>query len=337
MAKIHRSTGQRISQFASARRKNRSAWDQLELLIIPGVLIAGAFFVHDQVAQKQKKIAASLAKQEVLSTQTSNNLAQSSINSDLPESEQANGEQVLTQTSTDTELFWLDRSIREQLLKSLKRADLIRSNGKTTGFSEITPSNPTELLGIKPDKADPTSINLKGDLLRNLFSTTDQELPRALLIANNTRVNLSGIDLFENQLTRADLFEPKLIKADFRVASFSKGSLIDMGFPGANLFGANTLGNARLNRDLSKTNVLNTDLTSARQSRTKPIKIVPLGSNLSKINLIEAVFGTAVLDTVTSNPENPPKTNPSSNDLNPQEGMTGNLGATDFSEPSQIQ
>ena len=99
MAKIHRSQGQRISPFTAARRKNQSLWDQLELLIIPGVLAAGAFFVHDQVAQKQKSNpSVSLAEQVPVFVQPSNQSVQPSINQDLSEAEQINGDQVLLQT-----------------------------------------------------------------------------------------------------------------------------------------------------------------------------------------------------------------------------------------------
>ena len=371
MAKIHRSAGQRIFPLTSARNKNKSLWDQLELLIIPGVLIAGAFFTHDQLDQiQQNSTVAGSAEPEAISIQPLNNSAQSSINQDLLESEQANEAPVLTQTSAEIGLSWLDRSIRGQLLISLKRADLVNSNREATSFNEVNSSSETNLLVnsdeeiasfneinsssgtnllvkidsnsepdrlvIKFNKTVPTNPDLAGDLLKNLFSTTDQKFPRVLFIGNDTKVSLSGVDLFGNNLTTADLFETKLIKADFRGASFSKAGLVDIGFPGISLFETKPLATELLNINLARTKFLSAEFPSVHQSGANLIEI-DLGSNLGKIDLIEADFWAAAINNIGSNKENLSKTNPSSDDLNKPEPRIGNLGATDFSEPSQIQ
>ena len=337
MAKIHRSTGQRISPLAATRRKNRSLWDQLELLIVPGVLVAGVFFVHDQLAQKQKSNgAASSAEQTILSAQRSNQSAQTSLNSDLPEGELIDGEQIQPPTSTDQEFSWLDRPIRGQLSKSLRRADLIHSNEKIESFNEINSSGEINLSGVKSAKAVFPSLELEAVLLKKLFSTSDQQLPRGLFIDNHTIVSLSGIDLFGNPLTSSDLFESKLIKADFRGASFSKTNTMDLGFPNVSLFGTAPLTTALLTIELNKTDILSVS-TSVRHSETKLINTESLGSNFSRINLIDAGFGTAIIDNTPSNPENQSTPNSSSDDFTKQQPRPEALGVNDFSKPSQIQ
>ena len=338
MAKIHRSTGQRISPLASARRTNRSLWDQLELLIIPGVLVAGAFFVHDQLAQKQKRNgAASSAEQTVLSVQPPNQSAQTSINSDLPEGEPIDSEQIQPPTNTDQEFSWLDRPVRGQLSKSLRRADLIHSNGKIESFNEINTSSEINLSGLKSAKAVSTSLDLEAVLLKKLFSSSDQQLPRGLFIDNHTRVSLSGIDLFGNHLTSSDLFETKLIKADFRGASFSKANPMDLAFPNVSLFGAAPLTTTLLRIDLSKTDILSAAPISVRRSGTKLINTESLGSNFSRINLIEADFGTAIIDDTPSNPENRSTPNSSSDDFTKQQPRPETLDVNDFSKSGQLQ
>ena len=278
--------------------------------MIPGVLIAGAFFVHDQATQKQKKIAASSAKQEVLFSQPSPPPEQSSISQELPESEQINGDQVHIPPSPGAELSWLDGEIRGQLLKSLKRADLIHADGEIESFNSIQVDRGNDLLGAKFNKADPKLLGLEGMPRQNLLSKTDQDLPSGLLVANSTRVSLSGVDLFSNPLTSADLFEPKLLKSDLRGASFTNDGLMSSGFPGVSLLAPNSLATAHLNIDnivLSKADLLNANSTSAFRSKNKLIKIAPLGSNLGKIDLIEAGFGAvAQKDNSVSNEENLP-------------------------------
>ena len=301
--------------------------------MIPGVLIAGAFFVHDQVTQKQKRSATSSITQEVLPpSNPSNNAVQALTPPNLLESGVVNGEPIHTHPTPDTELSWLDRPIRGELLKALKRDNLIHSGGKVESFNTLPPSSQTDLLGAKLDKVDPRSSGGKGVLPQNLLSTTGQAPSGGLFIANNTTVSLSGIDLFSNPLTSADLFEPKLIKADFRGASFGNEGLTGIDFPGASLLGGDSVKTTHLSvatLDLSQANVLNAAPTSPDASDAKLINIALLGAHLSKIDIIENGFGVIVLDDSLLNIENLPNPNPSSDGLTPQAPVAETPDATD--------
>ena len=203
-----------------------------------------------------------------------------------------------------------------QLRKSLRRADLSRSDGRIENFKEIQSVSETNLLTDKVGKTDSTSSDLEDALIQKFFSKTDQDLPRSLVIDNNTKVNLSRVDLFSNHLTSADLFETKRIKADFRGASFSKASLIDIGFSSVSLFGADPMATALLNMDVNKVDFWNENLISSRRSLTQPIKLESLSSKFSKIDLVEAGFGATSFEALTSTPKKLPITYQNSADLN---------------------
>ncbi len=236
--------------------------------MIPVVLIAGAFFVHDQVTQKQQKKTSSIT-QDVVAVPSSPNSVKASTNPGLSESDLIDGELVHTEPTPDTELSWLDRPIRGALLKSLKRADLIRSHGEVERVNAIPPSSQIDLLGAQHGEGDPISFVSKGVLSQALLSHQGQALSRGLFIANDTPLSLSGIDLFGNQLTGVDRLDPKLIKAEFREAIFSNDSQLGNSMPSVNLLGVGSKSAVQLDidaLDFSQSNVFSEAPTSSDES-----------------------------------------------------------------------
>jgi uncharacterized protein YjbI with pentapeptide repeats len=242
--------------------RGKTAWDWLQLLVVPLMLaLITVVFTWQQDARQQKienqraaaerELAKQRAQDEALQAYF-DQMSTLMLENKLRSSEEDSEARTLARARTLTVLRRVDTSRRDEVIQFLLEADLLHRVGESAPVIEL-------------GRAD----------LRD---------------ANLLKANLSGADLREVDLRGAYLYKAKLGGANLFRANLSGAIVGDANLEGANLEGAN-LSDAFLSRaDLSDANLKNVDLSRAELYRANLS-----GANLSDAHLLKANLSEANL------------------------------------------
>ncbi|MEL7071697.1 MAG: pentapeptide repeat-containing protein [Cyanobacteria bacterium J06581_3] len=255
-------------RWLSSGLSGKSAWEWLELLIVPLGLAIGAFYLEDRVENRQERIATERYEQErsIADERAKQGVLDSYLDKmqglllDRGLRESAEGSEVrsVARAITTTAMKELGSERNALLINFLQESNLIAEDesferGKDKNIFLLSRLNlsDTDLKNADLKNADLPRVNLRDADLR------ETNLGGANLI----RTNLSGADLREASLSGADLSDIDLIKTFIGSADLPRANL-----RGANLRGAN-LSSADLNNiDLSDIDLSEADLGSVNLS-----------------------------------------------------------------------
>lgn len=206
--------------------KEKTAWDWLELLIVPTILTVGGFFLNLQANLRQEKLANEQKQQEIFKDYL--NQMSSLLLKGLQKNEKSEESWILAQARTITTLRELDVKQRDLVLNFLRSANLasINNNGgiMREAFLNGIDLNHTSLNGF-----DLRSANLENADLSHANLTLFRENNRSSLWS----ADLDGALLKGTDLTGADLSFAKLRDAEFHNANLHDAVLINTVLTGA--------------------------------------------------------------------------------------------------------
>ena len=245
----------------------KTAWQWLELLIIPVFLAGGAFYLENQIETRQENIADQRAKQEILSTyfeQMKTLLLSEGLRESAADSEVRSVARAITVTT----IRELDSDRNALIISFLKESNLIRkAEGENSNalpiLSSLNFSN-AKLREVDFRDVDLRSANFSGAYIHKaLFQNADLR-DADFNSANLSEANFRGADLSDAFLAWSDLSYASLADADLRGATIA-----DADFKRAYLADA----------DLRGTSLYNFDLRNASLCRTKLPERVTLDPN----------------------------------------------------------
>ena len=278
--------------------REKTAWDLLELLIVPVFLAGGAFYLEERSENRQQFIARERNRQEALKAYLSEmttllvdkylavnqeELAEHEVD---PRPRQVrNAAELAALGLTGAVVTELDGPRNGQVLAFLARAGLgnvlaspvlqgITLEGADLSRANLRNANlgGADLSGAFLDEADLSGTDLfwtdlsRADLSRADLSRAD--LSRAdLTEANLFRADLTEAILFRADLTEAILFQADFSKADLSGADLSGALLSRADLSGANLFQADLSGADLFQADLSGADLSGADLSRTDLSR----------------------------------------------------------------------
>lgn len=189
--------------------REKTLWDWMELLLVPGVLAAGAAWFSWVQNKRQREAEERRVKasreietdrfREAALQEYIDRISDLVLERDLRESSSGTEVRDLAKARTMTVLRRLDRSRRGALLRFLHGSGLI---ARTQAAVDL---NRADLGGAYLARADLSRSNLSGAILREAFLEA---------------ANLRGADLSE-----ADLQGARLVSADLRDANLSEARL----------------------------------------------------------------------------------------------------------------
>jgi uncharacterized protein YjbI with pentapeptide repeats len=237
--------------------RGKTAWDFLQLLIVPLMLVAiGLVFslqqdarqqrVEDQRADAERELADQRAQDEALQAYL-NQMSSLLLERNLREAEAATEVRILARARTLTVLNRLDPSRKTAVVQFLLEAELIQS---------VDDRGPIiRLVGADLGGAGVGTSNVlvrRGNLVRTDLSGANLGMSN-LRNANLYATNLSGTNLALANLGNAKLWSTNLSGANLDSANLSNADLANANLSGANLNSAK-LSNANLRRARGVTN-----------------------------------------------------------------------------------
>ncbi|WP_281558885.1 pentapeptide repeat-containing protein [Thalassomonas sp. RHCl1] len=245
----------RVKETSSAGLRDKTLWDWLELLIIPGVLTFGLLWFDLAESERSRQAAAKRAEIEldVAREQARENALQMYLDKmsnlllahGLKTSGRRDEVRSLARARTLTVLSQLDGRRKGYLLRFLYEAGLISAAAPviTLGGGIFGEASVDETVLSRAD--------LSGAVLSRVF------LSEGYL----TRVHLIAADLHGSLLNKTNLVGADLRDADLSHASLKGAKLVNADLRGANLEGA----------DLSKANLRAAKVTAEQLSRAKSL------------------------------------------------------------------
>ena len=258
--KIERSLFKQICEWTGFKKK--TAWDILQLFIVPAFLSGGAIYLQYAAKHREEKAADDKAKQETL-TKYFDQMADLLLNEKL----------LQTLSKPDSEIFIIGRSKTVTVLQSLDpaRQHLVIQFLKSANLNGADSLLRKGLLY----QAQMSNTNLPG---ANLSEANLSE-------ANLNGANLSGADLSGADLSGADLLNAKLDGAKLGGAKLGGANLIHANLIHSILGGADLSGADLSGADLSTANLINANLSNSYL----------INANLSNAKLHNAMFINADL------------------------------------------
>ena len=241
---------------------SKTAWDWLQLLIVPAVL-AAAVAIYNQVqtnqansrleqqaAENRKQVA--VANQDAIFQSYLNQMSTLMVAKKLLTSEPNSSVSEAGRILTFGFMSAMDAVRKGEVVRFLFRAHLLGNTQVNTGRPPGAPLinlasadlQGANLVGANLENANLTGVDLTGaDLTRADLQTTDLDgatlqhanLSQAILNAN---ANLSGADLRGANLTAASLVDANLQHAYLTGANLTGANLTGANLTGANLSGA---------------------------------------------------------------------------------------------------
>jgi uncharacterized protein YjbI with pentapeptide repeats len=293
---------------------NRSLWDWMELLFIPGSLLVGGFFLHRAQRQTGRQLSEqrSAAKQNLVQDQSHDSIFDSFmarmtdllLERDLLNSPTDSSLRDLARNWTITTVRRLDGQHNSNLFRFLEESRLVPAN-LPAGESPVIQFDGANLSDVDLRHANLSSVNLKGaELARAKLADADfrtanlaradlreADLSRANLQEANLsqailwEADLSGAFLKEAVLNRAFLRDTTFIRAQLREAVLTRANLTRSVMRRANLSGANLASANLTGADLTGAFLQKADLRKANLTRAKLI-----GADLTGANLLEATL-----------------------------------------------
>lgn len=240
--------------------KEKTAWDWLQLLVVPIVLTVGGFLLSWQADLRQEKIAEDQRQQELLSSYLDDmssllgegGLRQSGVGSETF---------VLAQAKTTTLFRQLDEERRVLLINFLTAANLYGPERvscpprQATDEEEFDIFVGGDLSGIDAQGLGFSTVAGKVDLRR--ANLEQANLKKADLIG----ANLESASLVNSNLQDAALWCTRLINSRLWKTNLSKADLRDSTLQGATLFDANLKGSNLQNTDFQDAILIRADLS----------------------------------------------------------------------------
>ena len=235
----------------------KTAWEWLELLIVPLGLAVGAFYLENRVENRQERIATERYEQE-------RSIADERAKQDVLDSYLERMQELL-----------LDRGLRESSEDSEVRS--VARAITTTAFKELGWERNALLVDfLQESNLISSNDNLEKESVKGIAILSGLNLSRVNLdFANLIEANLSGANLSEANLSNAKLIEANLSNANLLGTDLSDANLIEADLSRAILIGA----------DLSTANLLSTDLSNANLSYANLSGANLLSTDLSNANL----------------------------------------------------
>ena len=258
----------------------KTLWDWMSLLIVPTVLVVGAFLFNLATSKTEQKIALDKQREDLLQIyldRMSELLLKESLRTSQADAEVRNVARVRTLTA----LGQLDTSRQSAVLAFLRESKLVTSElGKSIvslGQAQMSHAylrrvnfSYVDLGGADLSFADLSFANLIGAIL------IEAHFRKAnLIFADLIGADLRGAHLIEADLIGADLSGARLIRADLSCANLYRAHLSGADLSCANLNGAH----------LSKTDLSCADLSGADLS----------GADLKWANLNNAILIRTIL------------------------------------------
>ena len=267
---------------------SRSAWDWLELLIIPVALGLAALWFNRQsrkseqdLAQDERnndrEIAQDRTREETLQRYL-DRMQELILNKGLLTSEQDSEVRQVTRARTLSVLRSLDGVRKGMVLQFLHDSNLI-------GRSEVSPEALKEVMNdIKPTDLTENPLPRLGDLLE-VYDSRFTGIPIIEAVIGLRNADLSGVFFDQSDLEGVDLGDTDLTYAygdapNLNLANLSKANLSGASFYGAQLFGAN----------LAVANLVGADLEDAFLAKANLT-----GTDLSEVHLGNADLRGAML------------------------------------------
>lgn len=296
-------------------QRAKTLWDLMELLIIPAILVCGAYWLNESVRQREQAIANDNIHEAALQTYI-DRMAELLIKDKLRKTRKESEIRDVARARTLTVLSRLDNERKGILLHFLYEAELIKNdylfNWKwiertTSNRGQNQQENKRLINFLKQNYNIGWVENGKIERIDNgntiKVSTKEKYL---LLSLNNEKVNLEFDDgttdefiakvendmlnIYQNKkvmdLSGADLSNVILIGANLRGASLSFANLSGADMRKANLSGANLMGAKLIKANLSEAYLMGTNLIGADLS----------GADLRDVNLKEARLTSAKLN-----------------------------------------
>jgi len=196
---------------------NKTAWDWLELFIVPIFLTFGAFYLDSRLQIRQEKIAAERYQQELLSSYFDTMQSLLLVDS-VQDSSRGNEILSVSRALTTTTIKNLDSEKNALLMSFLQEADLI-----STASQDSVANSRTFLIGLDLSGANLSGAqlvkvwldqaNLSGAQLEGARLSGARLREADLSLANLQGANLEGAHLKDANLNGADLSDAKLNKA----------------------------------------------------------------------------------------------------------------------------
>ncbi len=289
----------------------KTLWDWLQLLSLPGVIAAAAFWFNrsriqtefESIRQRDhtaRSIAQDDQQEKALHTYL-DEMTRLLLNQNLRAAQPGEEVRSLARARTFSTLRLLDSRRSRMLLQFLRETGLIVSRD-VISFKEAdlsrTNLEEADLKGLDLSGANLKGTNLRGaDLLQvNLASANlhSADLSRANLnYADMRRSDLRNADLREAQLFRTNLFTTRLESSNMSGANLSMAQMKLARLNGADLSGANLneadLSNAILfNANLRGANLTDADLTNASLTNADLTNAILTGAKVTEKQLARA-------------------------------------------------
>ena len=195
-------------------RPAKTAWDWLQLLVIPVVLIVLAYYLNSAQSQRDREIAADAARETTLRTYFAQ-MSELVLDRRLLASKAGTPIRQVARTATLTALRRTDGSRRGLIIRFLHEASLLSDDPFTAGIALDLASaelNGAELRNAELNSADLSEADLSRADLRDA----------AILGGTFDRADLTGADLSRASLFKADFSEADLTHANLRRASLRR-------------------------------------------------------------------------------------------------------------------
>src|SRR5258708_109550 len=259
----------------------KTLWDWMSLLIIPGVLALVGFFFTRTERRNEQAIAKQRAETEQdLSIDNQQEAALQGyldrmsallLEKNLRESKPGDEVRTVARVRTLAMLYQLNTRRINYMLAFLRESKLVTDNTSTSiiTFSAADLSN-ANLQGVDFHDIDLSAANLgKADL-----SETD------LIGANLSEAYLRNANLREANLSAANLNGANLYETNLRNANLNSANLSKADLSRADLYGAFLYGAILSGADLSEANLSEANLNSAYLSKAKLSEANLFGANL---------------------------------------------------------
>lgn len=274
--------------------KGKTAWDWLDLLVVPLVLaVLGLSFaiVQQQLANKQEAI-----RQQAIEEQRAHNattqayldvMKQLLLDEDLGSSESSRRVDALARAQTLTTLKSLDAEHNEIVFAFLKQSGLLPLGAPGQPEEGLVPLYGSDLSAISLANTDLKWLNLRfTDLHRANLQNADMYFTN-LTFANLSHANLEGAYLGESDLMFAALNEANLKDANFSGANLNYADL-----SGANLKSAKGLTQDQIDQaGAGDSSTLLPDSLDAPSWWSEPNRDSRLGASLAPLKSVKPAFG----------------------------------------------
>ena len=222
----------------------KTGWDWLELLVVPLVLAAGAFWFNSEQSARQQETEEYRAERQVAADELRaqeerlqaylENMAKLLIDEGLLDSQEDDETRFLARARTLAVLREADEDQKRIVISFLAESGIAGSRGGADPVVSLANAN---LAGADLAQVD----YLEGADL------TEAELSNASIMkeldgANLTRAQLDGADLTDVLLRRAYLNDANLLNANLKRANLREANLEDADLTGADLSEANLEG-----------------------------------------------------------------------------------------------